>query len=198
MRRGAREAEGAPLLREYRVKSLIEGSNPSLSASFARRAQGGPFFMRWIGLPVQPSPRASRGKPVSLFLRSLSLAAVGTSMCRGYMRVWHGVVGLAAVPHNCLLDAPVAQLDRVPGYELGGREFESLRARQFHRGCFGALFSLCGRKRAPWRAIVQRALPDLYARARLTLHGAGLSIRSIFSMFDAAQRQEHAGYSAVW
>src|SRR5678816_4278087 len=32
-RRGAREAEGAPLLREYRVKSSIEGSNPSLSAS---------------------------------------------------------------------------------------------------------------------------------------------------------------------
>ena len=27
--------------------------------------------------------------------------------------------------------APVAQLDRVPGYELGGREFESLRARHF-------------------------------------------------------------------
>ncbi len=26
-------------------------------------------------------------------------------------------------------NAPVAQLDRVPGYELGGREFESLRAR---------------------------------------------------------------------
>ena len=34
IRRDAREAEGAPLLREYRVKSLIEGSNPSLSASF--------------------------------------------------------------------------------------------------------------------------------------------------------------------
>ena len=30
--RDGREAEGAPLLREYRVKSLIEGSNPSLSA----------------------------------------------------------------------------------------------------------------------------------------------------------------------
>jgi hypothetical protein len=30
--------------------------------------------------------------------------------------------------------APVAQLDRVPGYEPGGREFESLRARQrIHR-----------------------------------------------------------------
>jgi hypothetical protein len=26
--------------------------------------------------------------------------------------------------------APVAQLDRVPGYEPDGREFESLRARQ--------------------------------------------------------------------
>lgn len=26
--------------------------------------------------------------------------------------------------------APVAQLDRVPGYELGGRRFESFRARQ--------------------------------------------------------------------
>ena len=27
-------------------------------------------------------------------------------------------------------NAPVAQLDRVSGYEPGGREFESLRARQ--------------------------------------------------------------------
>ena len=36
--------------------------------------------------------------------------------------------------------APVAQLDRVPGYELGGREFESLRARQTSEGCFGTLF----------------------------------------------------------
>src|SRR5688572_4344135 len=32
-RRLAREAEGAPLLREYGVKSSIEGSNPSVSAS---------------------------------------------------------------------------------------------------------------------------------------------------------------------
>ena len=29
--------------------------------------------------------------------------------------------------------APVAQLDRVPGYELGGREFESLRAHHFFK-----------------------------------------------------------------
>ncbi len=28
------------------------------------------------------------------------------------------------------MHAPVAQLDRVPGYEPGGREFESLRARK--------------------------------------------------------------------
>ena len=30
---------------------------------------------------------------------------------------------------DSLTYAPVAQLDRVPGYEPGGREFESLRAR---------------------------------------------------------------------
>src|SRR5262249_1413603 len=40
-RRGAREAEGAPLLREYRVKSSIEGSNPSLSARNANAPAGG-------------------------------------------------------------------------------------------------------------------------------------------------------------
>jgi hypothetical protein len=35
---------------------------------------------------------------------------------------------------DALYNAPVAQLDRVPGYELGGREFESLRARHLmHR-----------------------------------------------------------------
>ena len=41
------------------------------------------------------------------------------------------------------LCAPVAQLDRAPGYEPGGREFESLRARQplagFWRAVEGAL-----------------------------------------------------------
>ena len=34
------------------------------------------------------------------------------------------------VPRHCF-SAPVAQLDRVPGYEPGGRTFESCRARQF-------------------------------------------------------------------
>ena len=32
-----------------------------------------------------------------------------------------------------LSNAPVAQLDRVPGFEPGGREFESLRARQLNQ-----------------------------------------------------------------
>ena len=32
--------------------------------------------------------------------------------------------------YNRPLNAPVAQLDRVPGYEPGGRAFESLQARQ--------------------------------------------------------------------
>src|SRR5215470_16030905 len=37
---------------------------------------------------------------------------------------------------SAVFGAPVAQLDRVPGYEPGGREFESLRARQFSLGVF--------------------------------------------------------------
>jgi hypothetical protein len=44
--------------------------------------------------------------------------------------------------------APVAQLDRVPGYELGGREFESLRAHHFicEAGCLHPV--LFSRRRA--------------------------------------------------
>jgi hypothetical protein len=40
--------------------------------------------------------------------------------------------------------APVAQLDRVPGFEPGGREFESLRARHIKKGfiIFGRPFVL--------------------------------------------------------
>ena len=61
-RRGAREAEGAPLLREYRVKSSIEGSNPSLSAR-CEKGPKGPFFVsefwrrRWrrgVGSRLKP------------------------------------------------------------------------------------------------------------------------------------------------
>ena len=51
----------------------------------------------------------------SLFCRELSLLATAKSV----------VIGCAPSSSH----APVAQLDRVPGYEPGGREFESLRAR---------------------------------------------------------------------
>ena len=45
-----------------------------------------------------------------------------------------------------MLNAPVAQLDRVPGYEPGGRRFESFRARHKINGLRATLlsrFSLC-------------------------------------------------------
>ncbi len=71
-RRGGRVAEGAPLLREYRVCSSIEGSNPSFSTIFPK------------------------------------MACLEGNMC-----------------------GRVAQLDRVPGYEPGGRRFESSRVRHF-------------------------------------------------------------------
>ena len=49
---------------------------------------------------------------------------------------------------NIVEHAPVAQLDRVPGYELGGREFESLRAHQiccgFTRSYSIRLNQFCG------------------------------------------------------
>ena len=44
---------------------------------------------------------------------------------------------ISCIGHATLLlfapSAPVAQLDRVPGFEPGGREFESLRARQISK-----------------------------------------------------------------
>ena len=71
-RRDGRVVEGTPLLRERRVYSLTEGSNPSLSARIAILNQF----------------------------------------------------------------APVAQMDRVLGYEPRGRAFESLRAHQIKKGLF--------------------------------------------------------------
>ena len=74
-RRDAREAEGAPLLREYRVKSLIEGSNPSLSARYAKRPLVGRFAYlaeRWWwtsqGDSARPAPH-----PLGHRLRRCSL-----------------------------------------------------------------------------------------------------------------------------
>ncbi len=55
-------AEGAPLLREYRVKSLIEGSNPSLSARYAKRPERGVLRIwrrdgTWMKTPVRQNGR---------------------------------------------------------------------------------------------------------------------------------------------
>ena len=51
-RRDARVAEGAPLLREYRVKSLIEGSNPSLSARLQKALIFQGFFVGKVLKPM--------------------------------------------------------------------------------------------------------------------------------------------------
>ena len=42
---------------------------------------------------------------------------------------------------RCKSDAPVAQLDRVSGYEPEGREFESLRARHFSLDVSSQIYS---------------------------------------------------------
>ena len=69
-------AEGAPLLREYRVKSLIEGSNPSLSARTKKATHRvaflvleerseldeNPRFDKTAGLPFCTAKPPSRGE----------------------------------------------------------------------------------------------------------------------------------------
>src|SRR5512141_3125095 len=56
-----------------------------------------------------------------------------------------------SILHNSA-SAPVAQLDRAPGYELGGRRFESFRAHHLHesRRSIAGFFvcGLAGRDRA--------------------------------------------------
>ena len=53
---------------------------------------------------------------------------------RHYGKFHKSVDALPRHPHNSAPDsAPVAQLDRVPGYEPGGREFESLRAHHLEK-----------------------------------------------------------------
>ena len=60
----AEQVEGAPLLREYGVKSSIEGSNPSLSAIFFVTAQPRRARRRLD----TPKPR-SHNAPLSDFTR---------------------------------------------------------------------------------------------------------------------------------
>src|SRR5690606_10289590 len=76
-----------------------------------------------------------------------------------------------------LRNAPVAQLDRAPGYELGGRRFESFRARQNNRplaGFFvpGGLPARRGRRAfAPARSGASRAaVAHPSGRAKTTGH----------------------------
>jgi hypothetical protein len=193
-------AEGAPLLREYRVKSLIEGSNPSLSARYAegpargllriwRRERDSVRTLRvdfgYPGLrrsghrsrcdrcsPQHPTSAVTnssgtkldsgsgpegaqrrRGEPHGWGEQSLSTPTAqpcpricglycfrsrlvhaivhSCGRCCGRTHVLMIVDAMKRGPHNWKFSAPVAQLDRVPGYELGGREFESLRARHY-------------------------------------------------------------------
>lgn len=53
------------------------------------------------------------------------------------------LTGFGVVPIMLAFQAPVAQLDRVPGYEPGGRRFESFRARQLKGDPLWSPF-LCG------------------------------------------------------
>ena len=52
--------EGAPLLREYRLKKLIEGSNPSLSAIDAGYSTVGQSFKAFYGMLHTPLALASK------------------------------------------------------------------------------------------------------------------------------------------
>ena len=59
--------------------------------------------------------------------------AEGAPLLRAYGRnlIEGSNPSLSAIEANQVSKAPVAQLDRVPGYEPGGRTFESYRARHF-------------------------------------------------------------------
>src|SRR5690606_8263620 len=63
-----------------------------------------------------------------------SALAAGTARAHGDAARPTRYNGPAAIARPRSRNAPVAQLDRVPGFEPGGREFESLRARQFALG----------------------------------------------------------------
>ena len=83
-------------------------------------------------LDSERCPRGRRGSPAK--------GVSGQKPDRGFesLSLRHSIVDAsAATTDNSRLalcsNAPVAQLDRVPGYELGGREFESLRARHSTR-----------------------------------------------------------------
>ena len=97
-RRLAREAEGAPLLREYGVKSSIEGSNPSVSASFT----GVDFAI--------PGPRAGRegarmGRKPVVCERGPSLAPQSPPVHQCFR-----LAGCRSHPYNARPRGAIAQL----------------------------------------------------------------------------------------
>ncbi len=73
-------AEGAPLLREYRVKSLIEGSNPSLSARYAIK----PLFLGAFLLPHGFRPDF---RPYAIFACKRTATGEGWRGFRGISRL---------------------------------------------------------------------------------------------------------------
>ena len=93
-----------------------------------------------------------------------------------------------------LFNAPVAQLDRVPGYEPGGREFESLRARQNSRKRGANCAPSCCRPARAWsRGSGQRELSGSRLTPEAELRTiCRLRIGSVFVAFV------QAGYGAVW
>ena len=58
--------------------------------------------------------------------------AEGTPLLREYGAISPIEGSNPSLSENRKKHAPVAQLDRAPGYELGGREFESLRAHKYY------------------------------------------------------------------
>ena len=66
----------------------------------------------------------------------MSLTGLAFTALRSYTArpFRHSMPGFRPDPPSRQPDkAPVAQLDRVPGYEPGGRRFESFRARQHYQ-----------------------------------------------------------------
>ena len=74
-RRDAREAEGAPLLREYGCKTPIQGSNPCLSASNARSRLLGGFLRYWPCKSELGSQRTCRKALILMWERIYSARA---------------------------------------------------------------------------------------------------------------------------
>ena len=135
-------AEGAPLLREYGVYSLIEGSNPSLSAIRGQVLFGADLEIGTVGCGIR-----CRHAPVAQLDRVPDYESGGRRFESSRAR--HLYITAVLVLLTCIVYAPVAQLDRVPDYESGGRRFESSRARQIPtrpRLRAGFLFLLASRR----------------------------------------------------